>query len=272
MPINPERITRLISLGLNEQQARAYLALLDVDTATANELAKASRVPRAKLYEVLESLGRKGLLEIIPDSPQRFRANALTGFYDTRVEELRSEERQLKRTIGELMVQLVPHPRDAAAEAERDFVLISRGRGAIVTACKQLVDRAEKRILVVGDTLILARLRLYEDLLSKLAAFASYGDLRVLVPSNVVTVVDGRRIHLDEIAESIRVLPFAGGEACMVYRDEAEIVEVHYVPNDLHPTRGSDRIIVNRESEVAKMQSRIFDALWETARPLVPAR
>lgn len=272
MPINPERVSRLVSLGLNEQQARAYLALLDVETATANELAKTSRVPRAKLYEVLETLGRRGLLETIPDSPQRFRANPLTAYYDTRVDELRSEERQLKRTIGDLMVQLLPKPRDAAQESERDFVLIARGRGALVSNCKQLVERAERRILVLGDTLVLARLRLYEDLLLRLAAFRSKGDLRILVPSNVVTVVDGRRIHVDELEDSVRILPFAGGEACFVFRDEAEVLEVHYVPNDLHPTRGSDRIILNRESEVAKLRSRIFDVLWESARPLTAPR
>ncbi|HLE47187.1 MAG TPA: helix-turn-helix domain-containing protein, partial [Candidatus Thermoplasmatota archaeon] len=85
IPINPERIAKLATLGLNEQQARAYLSLLDVETATVNDIAKESRVPRAKLYEVLETLSRKGLLDIIPETPQRFRANPLTALYDTRL-------------------------------------------------------------------------------------------------------------------------------------------------------------------------------------------
>src|SRR5687767_6345164 len=160
-PINPERIARLQSLGLNEQQARAYLALLDVPTATANDLSKTSRVPRAKLYEVLESLNRKGLIDVIPETPQRFRANPVSALYDTRVEELRAEEADLKRTIGDLMLQFVGNADVKPRDPERDFVHIAHGRTHFPILARQFVAEAKSSLLLIGDKLIIPRLRLY---------------------------------------------------------------------------------------------------------------
>ena len=51
----------LRDLGFNEREARVYLALLDQGTATATQLAVASRVPQNKIYESLESLAKAGL-------------------------------------------------------------------------------------------------------------------------------------------------------------------------------------------------------------------
>jgi sugar-specific transcriptional regulator TrmB len=268
IPINPERVAKLVSLGLNEQQARAYLALLDVESATVNDLAKASRVPRAKLYEVVDGLNRKGLLDVIPTSPQRVRANPLTALYDTRSEELRGEERQLKRTIGELMLQLLPKTTDVASETERDFLLLSRGRTVYVAAVRQILERTQKRLCIVGDPLFLARLRLHEDLLQLMGRAAGRGQLQILVPANVVTMLDGRRVHVDELADVVRVLPFQGGDGGWMIRDESEVLEVHFLPNDLHPSRGNDRVIVNRDAELAAVHARLFAVLWERASPL----
>lgn len=262
-------MSKLVTLGLNEQQARAYLALLDVESATVNDLAKSSRVPRAKLYEVLDGLNKKGLLETIPSTPQRFRANPLTALYDTRSEELRSEERQLKRTIGELMLQLLPKASDASvSETERDFLHFARGRAVYVSTVRHLMERTMNRLCVMGDTLFLARMRLYEDVLQVLGRIAAKGHVQVLVPSNVVTVVDGRRIHVDELTDVLRVAPVAGGDAGWWIRDESEIVDVHFLPNDLHPSRGNDRVVVNRDSETAAVRARMFHALWERSQPM----
>ena len=51
----------LRDLGFNEREARVYLALLDHGSATATQLAVASRVPQNKIYESLESLLEAGL-------------------------------------------------------------------------------------------------------------------------------------------------------------------------------------------------------------------
>lgn len=253
---------------MTEQQARAYLSLIDVETATVNDLARASRVPRAKLYEVLEGLSRKGLLETIPETPQRFRANPLTALYETRAEELRSEEQMLKREIGELMLQLLPSQKDAAPDGDRDFMHISRGRTVVVGAARQLLERTQKSLVIFGDKLVLARFRIHADLYEKVARFASRGELRILVPEDAVTSIEGRRVHVDEILDHVRIVPVRGGDATLWVRDDAELLEAHFVPNDLHPSRGTDRLILNRDPEFAGAQSRILRSVWATGTPI----
>ena len=244
------------------------MALLDVETATVNDLARSSRVPRAKLYEVLEGLSRKGLLDTIPGSPQRFRANALSALYETRAEELRAEERQLKRTIGEMMVELLPKAKDAAPEAERDFLHLAKGRTVFVATFRHMLSRTEKSVLVLGDRLFVPRIKLYEELYQSLALFSQRAEVRFLVPADAVLAVDGRRVHIDEIVDNVRSLAIKGGDVLTVVFDEQEMLEVHFLPNDLHPSRGADRIVVNRDPDMATQRAVLLRSAWSSAVPL----
>lgn len=255
-------------MGLTEQQARAYLALLDVDGSNVNELAKVSRVPRSKLYEILLGLNRKGLVDIIPDTPQRFRANPLTALYDTRLEELRAEEEALKRSISDLALQFTTHAGDRKVEQERDFLAVSHGRTQYLAHVRQLVNGARNTLLVLGDKLFLARLRLYEDLVPAMAALADKVALRIVVPENVVESVEGRRVFVDELASHVRRSPLQLGDASVWIRDQEEYVQCRFVPNDLHPSRGSDRIVLGRDGEMASVLHRLVDLAWASGRPL----
>ncbi|NNM66854.1 MAG: TrmB family transcriptional regulator, partial [Spirochaetales bacterium] len=52
---------RLANLGFSSYEAKAYLALLSFQPATAYELARESQVPTSKIYEVLERLVQRGV-------------------------------------------------------------------------------------------------------------------------------------------------------------------------------------------------------------------
>jgi HTH-type transcriptional regulator, sugar sensing transcriptional regulator len=263
-PINPERIARLEQLGLNEQQARAYLALLDVPTATVNDLSKTSRVPRAKLYEVLESLNRKGLVDVIPETPQRFRANPVSALYDTRVEELRAEEADLKRSVADLMVALAQGQKAAAAD-DTDFVHVLHGRTHFATLLRRFIAETRTSIHVIGDKLFLPRLRILEDLADGLARTANKASVRILLPAHAVEEIEGRRIRLDEVAPLLRRAPWPLGDAAVVVRDQEEYFVVRFLPNDLHPSRGSDRVEVGREPHVAALWHQLVEDVWQRA-------
>lgn len=271
-PINPDRIARLQRLGLNEQQARAYLALLDAPAATVHDLSKTSRVPRAKLYEVLESLNRKGLVDVLPETPQRFRANPVSALYDTRVEELRAEEAELKRTVSELAVQFTAQSPERGASSDSDFVHIAHGRTHFAVLARQLIDKAQSSLMIVGDRLVLARLALHEDLARRLAVAATKISVRILVPQNAAEQADGRRVRLDELAPRIRRGSLPPGDALAFVRDREEYVVVRFFPNDLHASRGSDRVEVGRDPEIATLWDRLAGAAWDAAEPWSPAR
>jgi sugar-specific transcriptional regulator TrmB len=54
---------RLASLGLNDREARLYIALLTHSPATASQLAVATRIPQNKIYQSLEVLIDAGLCQ-----------------------------------------------------------------------------------------------------------------------------------------------------------------------------------------------------------------
>ena len=64
----------LQQLGLNTYEARSYLMLLGHSRFKALELAPRARVPRQKIYEVLDSLVEKGFARVVQDRTKLFSA------------------------------------------------------------------------------------------------------------------------------------------------------------------------------------------------------
>jgi len=54
----------LIDFGLSEKEAKVYVTALELETATANEIAKKSGVNRSSTYVVIESLKKQGLISV----------------------------------------------------------------------------------------------------------------------------------------------------------------------------------------------------------------
>jgi len=67
-------VEKLQKVGLTEYEAKAYLSLLGDHLNTATKLSEKSGVPRTKIYQVLESLERKGWIRIYSGIPLLFKA------------------------------------------------------------------------------------------------------------------------------------------------------------------------------------------------------
>ena len=61
-PINADRIKKLMEHNLTEYQARVYLTLLDLGSATAGQIPALSRVPRTRIYATMQQLHERGLV------------------------------------------------------------------------------------------------------------------------------------------------------------------------------------------------------------------
>lgn len=60
-------VKNLIDFGLSEKEAKVYVALLELEVATANEIAKRSAINRSSTYVVLESLKKQGFVNMSED-------------------------------------------------------------------------------------------------------------------------------------------------------------------------------------------------------------
>jgi sugar-specific transcriptional regulator TrmB len=72
--INPGLVRNLEKLGLTENEGKAYAGLVSLKEATAREVHELTGVPRAKVYDILKTLSRKGFVEVRQGSPVYFRA------------------------------------------------------------------------------------------------------------------------------------------------------------------------------------------------------
>lgn len=66
----------LTALELNEYEATALAQLLTLGRTTAPNLADATDIPKARIYGVLEELGDRGFIEIIPGRPKEYQPKA----------------------------------------------------------------------------------------------------------------------------------------------------------------------------------------------------
>lgn len=105
-------LDKLTALGLNGYEAAVYLALLGRMGMTPTELAVRAKIPRQRIYDVLESLSAKGLCVSRDSSPKTFfgvdPALGLEALSQRRAEVLDREREQTARLAHDLIPQLVP--------------------------------------------------------------------------------------------------------------------------------------------------------------------
>lgn len=74
MPTEEQAVRLLEELGLTEYEARCLVALTRVPEATASEIHELSDVPRSRVYDSVERLHRKGIVDVQQTDPRQYRA------------------------------------------------------------------------------------------------------------------------------------------------------------------------------------------------------
>jgi|GEM_PF-2457533 len=97
----------LRKLGLNKYESEAYIALIKLGSASAFQISKVSSVPFGRIYDSLNVLEMKGLVEVVPSKPKKYKVvNPKTGLYglvDEQLNELsiiRDQVRSAVKQIG----------------------------------------------------------------------------------------------------------------------------------------------------------------------------
>lgn len=65
-------IDQLESLGLSAYAARTFVALTGIGEGTARDVSEAADVPRTRVYDAVEELQERGLVDVQHSSPKRF--------------------------------------------------------------------------------------------------------------------------------------------------------------------------------------------------------
>ncbi len=132
-------VEALAPFGFAEYDARAYVALLERQPATAYEVAKGAGIPDSKIYRVLERLESRGVALRLDRDPATFAAlppDALLGRLDSTARRSLQAVRRALEGAGRRESPVSAWPlADGPAVLERAAALLSAAHGHVQVSC-----------------------------------------------------------------------------------------------------------------------------------------
>lgn len=124
-----DHVSTLMRLGLSYNQAKVYLALASLGTASVNDVMKLSGVSREEVYRKMHELQKQGLVERIFSKPLLFRATQLKYLTATRLKLKAEELAKLQKKTEEMLKDFEENKKGEKIEAEKsEIVLIPEQR------------------------------------------------------------------------------------------------------------------------------------------------
>lgn len=138
-------LEQLKGLGFTEYEAKVYLALLKVSpasaSATAYVVARESGVPRSKVYGVLGGMAKRGVVFVSHGEPVRYAPLPPR-------ELVQSRKREAEELLAAAGDGLEEYAQQGAGGVDAERIWDIEGRGEILSRIRDLVGRAEERILL----------------------------------------------------------------------------------------------------------------------------
>ena len=131
----------LKSLGLEEQQIKVYLALLDYGEASATQLSERTGLGRVHMYQITEKLIHKGFISLIlKEGVKYFLAADPTTF----LKDLEQKKEDFKEILPELK------ERQKKKESFETRVEVLRGKEGINTVLKMILAEGKDYVMLGG--------------------------------------------------------------------------------------------------------------------------
>ncbi len=242
-------LKELQDIGLSEKEAKVYSAALELGPATADQLAKQSKIVRSTTYVQLESLMKKGLMSTYEEGKKTFFApespELLKRFLSKQKEDIGAKENELVDFLPELLRQF-------ESAGERPVVRFFPGKEGIHTLREEALKAKEKKIYSIFSPSHMAKIFSAKDL-------DDYSDRRKALG------IYSKGIHLHESW-------FAQAEL-------DKLTERRFMPPNILPLTIDIRIYDDstaifslkgelfamdvRSKQIAESMKMIFDFLWE---------
>ncbi|MBI2971687.1 MAG: hypothetical protein HYY37_04700 [Candidatus Aenigmarchaeota archaeon] len=170
----------LKAVGLTENEARAYIVLLQTKKARASDVAKAAHIPRSKMYELMERLHEKGFVEIIPEKIKRFNAVPFNEAAQFSVRQWQNKIQAIHETKGAIEAYLKALVEPQPREEGTGYFAIVRSKAMIFKKLEDMLGMAEKHVSLLINSSDMRRL-----MHAARRTHASGGAMHVLGPVSV---------------------------------------------------------------------------------------
>ncbi|MFT4891952.1 MAG: sugar-specific transcriptional regulator TrmB [Halobacteriales archaeon] len=134
-----EAVDLLESFECTEYEAKCFVALTRIEQGTAKAVSEVADVPQARVYDCMEALQRRGLVDVRGSTPRKYRA-ATPG------EAVRTLEGRVKARLKRLETLL---PRlEAPEESDEKGVWITDSDGGVIERVQRLIEAADEEVLM----------------------------------------------------------------------------------------------------------------------------
>ncbi|MFB6075041.1 MAG: TrmB family transcriptional regulator [Haloarculaceae archaeon] len=141
-----QSVELLQELGLKQYEAECFVALTRMPQGTARDISGIADVPRTRVYDAVDALESRGLVEVQHSNPQQFRAIDI----EDAVATLRERFASRIDRLGETLATIEPSPADGDEPVHEVWTLT--GSDAITTRLTDLLASADEEVIaVLGD-------------------------------------------------------------------------------------------------------------------------
>ena len=131
-------IESLEKFGLTRYEAKAYIGMTNIISGKAEEIAKASEIPRSKIYDTLRQLDKKGFITITHTRPLKYHVVPPSEIFKMKKEELIKELENSEEKLDEIY-------NDQISEIQAPVWLIKTSEN-IINKEIEIIKRARKSI------------------------------------------------------------------------------------------------------------------------------
>jgi sugar-specific transcriptional regulator TrmB len=265
LPLSTELVKELMGFGLNENDAKTYIALLQLRQAPVRSIAKLAGISRQEIYRVLPKLEKLGLVESTITKPEQFvvipPSKVLSELIDRLKENFGREILRLERRKPDLESELKKVEAKSAGFLVPEpvhFLLIS-GRRLINEKIQEMLEKAKRSLLWTSPRLEVKRAVIYDrdEMLRKCAQRGV--KIRILTDVTEDNIEELRK--LSGFAE-IRHVP--GIDSLITIVDNKEIL----MGSAVHS--GNDELIheiwTNDKGQISMMKG-FFQRVWNHSKP-----
>jgi sugar-specific transcriptional regulator TrmB len=167
-------IDALEQLGLTEYEARCFVALTRLPHGTAKEVGQVADIPRSRVYETMDRLGDRGLVDIQEGDPRTFQSVSI----NTAVRVLNKEFEQYFETMEQTLHRMEP----LYKEPQQSVWALSDHEQVTERAIDLVNEASDEIVMIVLDGSLLD-----EELLASLTEAEERG-VAVYVGSDVDSV------------------------------------------------------------------------------------
>jgi len=131
----------LEKLGLNEYESRVYTSLVLLGPSKASEISNESEVPQSKIYDILEGLMNKQLVEVFEGRPKEFKAVGPEIAFRNFLEKEEKQLKELKLRMDSISSSLKPRREEITGGI---WSIKGRKWAEFFNKTSEMLDRSEK--------------------------------------------------------------------------------------------------------------------------------